>query len=664
MGLTTEILPASSVQPTGDLDVPCSLPSRSDVLEVVANSNHQHMWALTLRGEGTPVLIRMNESTWRSPQCREPSYDVLLGRDFSGYQTWFTLRLNEDGAVNSNETLKSLSIRDSRQQATPWLLETLQEWVRSLDGIQFDQDYAPRGARIAISEQAIGSSGCATYHSGVVGNPGGTRSYPAPIDPAPLLDPNTTNLEGGVLVFYGGLGAVVDRFYKEHLQRLKDRFPLRFVCVDLAAIDDARDKIARLALPYDDYVPAQDFRIDPKNPPVGIVVLTRPDTHFPLAELANGRGVQSFIEKPVVLPGDLEKFLGLYQQRRAEVFPIDFFFDNPLVQQAITVINGGKLGNLTSLTGSMLEAVAVEQGRDWLLDSSISGGGLGMDMMVHITALAEMVLERWGLTLKDAVIDPTSLVMARYEGAPKGSETYARLRGLIPGGVSFVFDAGKGLHTSQYFLIIEGTNGTLEINLGTEDQPGFMQYTPKDATIPPIRFDNPSNDIGYKTTVAKTLASAIQPSSISPEERDFRVHATTLSVEILYTASYMFGDQYYSIQLGQDPAGIQVDPTRALSVSERTKAHFDAMESFANTIRGSLSAISLDSVTDTLSLDRLLFLELGNATIGLVVLAPRSREISVVFEDDCTLSDGDRATVVAALSATAQDNGWMLVDQL
>jgi predicted dehydrogenase len=633
----------------------------SDVVEVVTNSYHRHVWAVALAGEGARVLIRMNERTWRNPKSSEPTYDVFLGRDPQGYQTFFNLKHNADGTVNGVETAKALSIKKSRCEETPWLKEALQTWMKSLDGTVFDSTYRPQGARAVNSDQRILEHGYARYDPGVTGSKDGLRVFPAPIQPEPNLDPASIGLSERSVVFYGGLGAVVNRFYKKHLTELKDRFRLKFVCVDLADREAGWRKIDAQELPFDEYVPASDFRFDPKKTPAGLVILTRPDTHFALADLANAREVQSFIEKPVVHPRHLEEFLTLYERRQAEMLAIDFFFDNPLVQRAMELIGQGKLGELSALNGSMLEDVRVENGREWLVNSKISGGGLGMDMMVHLTALAEMVLERWGKTLANATIDPEKLVMAKYRGSPEGAETYARLSGAIPGPISFSFEAGKGLHTSQYFLIAEGSKGSLEINLGTENTPGFMRYAPNEKGQEEIYFENPTDDIGYAGTVKKTLASCVDPASVSAEERRFRVDATTLSVRLLDTAAYMFGTNYYEVELGQNPQTIQVLPDRALSPSDRTKDNFRIIDSFAEKISEVLPSVLLSSTDGAVTLDPYFMLWVGDRNIGFIVMEPRTRELVVQFDEDCDLSEGDRASILACYRELAQADGWSLV---
>ena len=194
-----------------------------------------------------------------------------------------------------------------------------------------------------------------------------------------------------------------------------------------------------------------------------------------------------------------------------------------------------------------------------------------MDMLVHLTALTEMFLERYGLSLKHFNIDPDSLVFARYDGAPEGAETFARISGLVSAAIPVSLQAGKGLNRSSYWLKITGTKGELEVNLGTEELPGFMRFTPNDQSEESVVIYNTSGDIGYKGTVQKVVSATAVPGIVSQTERDFRFDATALSVRVLDQARVMFGHKYYQIPFAQNPAELVAEPGRAMSIEDRMR---------------------------------------------------------------------------------------------
>ena len=115
----------------------------------------------------------------------------------------------------------------------------------------------------------------------------------------------------------------------------------------------------------------------------------------------------------------------------------------------VKILQENKLGKLLSVSGVMIEQRELEQGREWLLDPKINGGGIGMDMMVHVVALGELLLKTIGLSFENLKFSKEDVLMSRYEGAPQGVETYARINGHI-GEVPVSLKAGKGLHDTAY----------------------------------------------------------------------------------------------------------------------------------------------------------------------------------------------------------------------
>lgn len=520
-------------------------------VETVFTENHQFPWAITLQDrDGNSIALSLNDSSWSSSGRGGPMYDVHLGLDQGGYQTFLPIHLDSRGLVNARETLSGFELKPGRDALNPWIVPLVTDWVRTLDGRALDEGVLTRieaGERVADSCWPI-------YRPGTYENDDGIRSFQSPV--VFLDEPSWGSLpaETKRIVFYGGLGAVVPRFYQAYIDRYKGDANIELIAVDLLPEDLAWKRIREQGLPYVKYFHASDFRMTEDSKPDGMVILTRPDSHYRLVMLATDLGVPAYVEKPIFHPNDLPSAAVSYNARRESIFAVDFFFDNPSVQEAVKIIDQGFLGKIQSIEGEMLESVPIEKGREWLCDSNISGGGMGMDMMVHLTAATELFLERWGHSLSEFRIDPHKLLFARYEGAPPGSETYARISGSISGVIPMTLSAGKGLSRSSYFIRIKGSKGELEVNLGTEEEPGFMKFTPLDGQ--PIKLENQSEDIGYRGTVLKILQGTVAPKDISLTERDFRFRAATLSVRILADAQTLNRGNYRSIPFGIAPEGI------------------------------------------------------------------------------------------------------------
>ncbi|HTL46912.1 MAG TPA: proline dehydrogenase family protein [Verrucomicrobiae bacterium] len=390
---------------------------------------------------------------------------------------------------------------------------------------------------------------------------------PTAITVSPIADfaqfkiPDEGTLPKKNILVYGGLGAVIPRFYKEHIEKLARRYNVELVALDLMPDDLARQRIESQGLPYSTY-----FQVPQGSPlfgqlgeflkallaedPTGVLLVTRPNSHLDFVRWATENDMNVFVEKPVVLPGHVPALREVYRQHPDKVFAIDFFFDNKSALDGFELLKAKNFGALKSVNGRMIESNGIEKGREWLVNPRVSGGGLGMDMLVHLSALGDLLLSKFGLSLKDLELHPDESFLSRYEGAPEETETYARVAGHVKG-VLVDLGAGKGAHTSAYYMILEGTKGTLEINLGTEKTPPFLEL--RDLRGRVVYHQDYGPDIGYYGTVGKIFDEAQGLGQVKQSERDFRMQATTRAVEVLEEAQQIVGEQYQSHKLGEDP---------------------------------------------------------------------------------------------------------------
>lgn len=633
-----------------------------DVQEVLFNDNHELFFALSVNADSKLLTIKMNESTWNSPNTNAPIYDIFVDDD---YITYLPISFTDEGFFDASSTQDKLFIKQKRGQKYPWLREIVVELIDALDGLKLDREDLSSLPTRNFEQQPTGF-GLAVYRVGTYSNLSGVRDFDEPIKPLTkksLVNANV-NLDKS-LVFYGGLGAVVPRFYQEHIDALRKEFDFKLTAVDLLEYEDGIRKIRENNLPYDDYVPAKEFRFNKDKLPVGVVILTRPDSHFPITDIAHDHGVQVFLEKPLVHPDDLQNMAINYQRKRDCLFAIDFFFDNPSVMEAIKLINQEKIGRIIGLEGEMIEEQTVEKGREWLLNRKVSGGGLGMDMLVHLTALSEMILERWGMSMEKAEIDPSNLILARYDGAPVGTETYAKISGSVSGNVSFDLAAGKGLYKSAYYLKVYGSHGEIEINLGTEHEPGFMQFFDYANHSNDIRIEDKSGDIGYKGTVEKIISGSHNPKSISQKERDFRFQATGLSVSLLDDVAIMFGDKYYDINAGDNPRSIEVDKDRAKSLSERKSTHLRIADEIIESLQEAVSSTPLTLENGrTVNFDSYFFIKVEDELIGYILGKSYKNSLHIEFEKNkkIPLSNSDKNSILILIRKQAQNFGWEITD--
>lgn len=284
-----------------------------------------------------------------------------------------------------------------------------------------------------------------------------------------------------ILAVYGIKGALVKTFLAKGFGQVQKMFPnVRFVGVDLT---QTPVNISELNLPWHEASYMSASKIDEvfandSNETVidgttvridGVIAAIPPNAHLKVAEKWLGRGVPVWVEKPFVLPSQIDEATELIKKYPENVFPVDFFldsapirflFENPSVLYSI--------GKLTRFDGRLVENWPLEKGREWLLDPKINGGGLGMDILVHPIALADRFLHAFGI--KDRV-EIEEVVRGRYvdekgQQPPGKEETYMYFRGKA-GDVEVIIDGGKGTDKYYYGVSLKGTDGIIDICTGT-----------------------------------------------------------------------------------------------------------------------------------------------------------------------------------------------------
>ncbi|MBU1124537.1 MAG: trehalose-6-phosphate synthase, partial [Candidatus Omnitrophica bacterium] len=347
------------------------------------------------------------------------------------------------------------------------------------------------------------------------------------------------------VVVIGGLGAVIQRFYMPFFEELAQQNGINLICVDVAPEEYAHVFIRQNEkLPtYAGYVRAEERlstrgmgllfqRISAQFGEVnGIMVCSRTNTHWAYVEWAVKHNIPVAVEKPLVLPEQLPQVLTLHAQYPHLIFAVDFFLDNPSVRDIGEWLK--EVGKIKAIRGWIVESFPIEKGRDWLVERSINGGGLGMDAMVHLVAIAAVVLKSAGRedTLLEMVFHPQNTFFARYIRAPPGEETYAHVNAHAAG-VELDFQAGKGIHITRYGVIVEGIDDTvLEVDFGTETTLPFLRLTKENTVIREITYQAGvpgyrEGDLGYYGTLEQFFSFVSNPASFPRAELDFRFLAT------------------------------------------------------------------------------------------------------------------------------------------
>ena len=354
-----------------------------------------------------------------------------------------------------------------------------------------------------------------------------------------------------------------------YLTRLAARYAINFVCVDMKDHQEAKKQIVEQKLPYRSpggiaYIKARNTLdktfgtvTDSYGPIQGIIICTRPNSHFDIAKWAVNHGIPAFVEKPVVLPWQIKQMQNLYSRYPGLLYAADFFLDNLSVRNAAKKIH--KIGKIQTIEGVLVESRPIEREREWLLKRKISGGGLGMDMLVHLIAIVEFILKQADRTKTLAMPEFTKAFFAKYKDAPLGEETYAQIH-LRMQDIQVVFKGGKGVDRTEYKVIISGTKGSLEVNFGTEKTPSFLGFTDKKGVVYRQYAHEMAGyvkkDLGYYGTIEIFLKMMRNPCSIDQEELDFRMSTALLAVRLMNEAKDFFGQNGGKISrytLGNNP---------------------------------------------------------------------------------------------------------------
>ncbi|MDD4183006.1 MAG: 4-alpha-glucanotransferase, partial [Candidatus Omnitrophica bacterium] len=368
-------------------------------------------------------------------------------------------------------------------------------------------------------------------------------SSSAIVDISKIELPLERNLPVKNLLVAGGLSNVMTEFYREKLRALAKRYNILLHAIDIVSEPQARERIKHENLPFESY--SRDY---PQRRFDGLLVLTWPNSHFDFIERAAQDNIPVFVEKPIVLPQDLSRTHSLAKNKN-NIFAIDYFFDSPAILEAAQFINQGHLGKIKKIEGALLWNYPVEHGRGWLLERRKSGGGYAMDLMTHLIAGIEQLLENQNASFKDFKFAPNKVIFSRYEGAPIGGETYAAVSGDIKG-LGVDMRVGKGTGSDMHTITIKGDRGQLKIDIGDKLARPELEFIP--VSGPAWRKVYRETDIGYYSLVRKIFDSLQGLGNVTQRERDFRLRTTMLAVRVVDRLQKAFSGNYFSYPFSRE----------------------------------------------------------------------------------------------------------------
>jgi hypothetical protein len=190
-----------------------------------------------------------------------------------------------------------------------------------------------------------------------------------PIQPYHEPAVSWTDLKDKTLLVAGGFSDVMNLFYLPLMPELARKYKIKLLLVDLMDEAMAQEKLKQLIQRHGlkelsiQYMSKKTF--DQQGlVPDGVLVTTWPNTHMDYIDWAMGQKIPVFVEKPLVLPEHIDAIKSKYASNSGLIFAVDYFFDNPIVLEAVKVINEGKIGGIRAITGKFLERGPIEPGRE------------------------------------------------------------------------------------------------------------------------------------------------------------------------------------------------------------------------------------------------------------------------------------------------------------
>jgi len=247
------------------------------------------------------------------------------------------------------------------------------------------------------------------------------------------------------ILIYGGQGDVASNRIVPALTLLKQEFHIEFSVVDIK--DEGIEKYYKYG-----HEPLGNYNI--------AIIATPNDSHAEIAVKALNSGVHVLCEKPLAHTLEAaEEILSAAKKHPATIAMLsDHYLYKPAIRWVIQHWERcrSRIGEIRSVEAKIFEP-PLQKGREWLLNSVISGGGVGMDTGIHLVSVIGRLFG-----YEEIIVNKVKIT--RHKGAPGDGETYASIM-LIIGGVHAHIEVGKWMARTRKDIFFSGDRGKLEVDI-------------------------------------------------------------------------------------------------------------------------------------------------------------------------------------------------------
>lgn len=221
-------------------------------------------------------------------------------------------------------------------------------------------------------------------------------------------------------------------------------------------------------------------------------IATPTSTHFRLLrDLLSFSSARVFVEKPIVLPTQIEDLDTHLARHRDRVFAADFVMGSPAMHYLIAekgILES--IGEVRGFFGQFVENTSVEFLTNELRTlrpgyMNEQNGGAVMDMGVHQFATVQACLRLSSVKLEDFVIEQLLLsnLLKGISDSPLGEqvETLGWIDAENSCGVRFISEVGFRPDVRDYVfaVLVQGSNGCVLVNTGTPAVDPFILSLPE-----------------------------------------------------------------------------------------------------------------------------------------------------------------------------------------
>ena len=341
------------------------------------------------------------------------------------------------------------------------------------------------------------------------------------------------------ILIFGGDSNLVSRMLKPIEPFVLEYYP-NTTCTPIYF--NNKPKLETCCLPIYDNKWFHYRNLESINYPIdGIITAVPTYLHYTLTERFSKQRKPIWLEKPICLPREINKMGNLLKMYPEYILCSDFFLDSYAFLWILQNLNYIKsiIGKIKEVNGRLVEPWGVSPEREWLLNKSLSGGGIGYDALVHVVTLIHILLDRMGIKTN---IKIKNVELARYENhtfqnlkkkTDNECETYMYIEATCDD-IDILIDGGKGVDTYYYGINIVGTEGSVEIFTGIDGVGKCNPYIKLETNKRKNKLlIFKGGSVGYKSFFLQFLSILSKQNSYSPYTREERAKSALFSVRFL-----------------------------------------------------------------------------------------------------------------------------------